>query len=457
MQTSLYHRVGLGGFGALALCLASLFAATPPPLPDQNTSEPRVTPVEAQLLAKAEQLAGSDAFAAVSLLQGAVKQQASAALLFSLGAYQTQTNDLPGAIASFADAVKILPDFRRARLNLAKLLMQSEQYAAALPHLQRLLAASAGKPDAPAAANLGKLWSLTGYCLLATRHATAAEAAYRNALVYQPDNSDTRLGLIQSLLSQENQRAARPLLREELAKNPHQGDLWKLLANAELKNERSDEALKLLECARQLGLADKGMILSIADLYLDRGMAEPALAAYQEVAAFQNASPERLLRGIDALLRLGHLQNASELIQTLEKSPLSLNEEQTVTLRILQARLAQGQDQPASARKIYLGLLEANPLNGKILLALGDLARDQKQFSQALIYYERAEPLPHYKVRALIGQAQVAVEQERFPQAAALLEQSLQLEESPHIRQYLQQIRRLSPAISSPAEIPSRP
>jgi predicted Zn-dependent protease len=457
MQTSQYHRARLLlGFGALILCLASLVAAAATPPANQDASEPKVTPVEAKLLAKAEQLAASDAFAAVSLLQDAIKKQASAALLFSLGAYQTQTNDLPGAIASFAKSVQILPSFRRARLNLAKLLMQSEQYAAALPHLHRLLAAD-GKSDTSGDANIGKLWSLTGYCLLATQHATAAETAYRNALVYQPDNSDTRLGLIQSLLSQENLSAARPLIREELAKNPHQGDLWKLLANAELKNERSDEALKLLECARQLGLADKGMILTIADLYLDRGMAEPALTAYQEVAAFQNAAPERLLRGIDALLRLGHLQNASELIQTLETSRLSLDVEQTTELRILQARLAQRQGQSASARKIYLGLLEANPLDGKILLALGELARDRKDFTQALIHYKRAEPLPHCKVQALIGQAQVAVDQERFQQAAALLEQSLQLEESPHIRQYLQQIRRLIPANSSPAEIPSRP
>ena len=57
--------------------------------------------------------------------------------------------------------------------------------------------------------------------------------------------------------------------------------------------------------------------------------------------------------------------------------------------------------------------------------------------------YERAASTEGSEAEALVRQAQIEVERERYGRAVELLEASLVFDDAPHVTRYLEQVRRL--------------
>ena len=64
-----------------------------------------------------------------------------------------------------------------------------------------------------------------------------------------------------------------------------------------------------------------------------------------------------------------------------------------------------------------------DPANGEALLTLASVLRDQDRANAALSYYVRAEALPMFKERAMIGRAQLEIDRQNYEEALRVLRQ----------------------------------
>jgi predicted Zn-dependent protease len=396
----------------------------------QDRSEPVVTAAEAEALAQAAAAAKADPGAAAALLRAAVTPSASAALPFASAAYAIQAGREAEAVPDLEDALRRLPGFHRARAILARTLLRLQRPADAAHHLRCLLQDNA--PDS------AETWRLLAFALLSGGYASAAESAYRQALVWAPDDPEVNAGLLQSLLEQGRSADVIPLVRDQLRRQPTDPRWWRLLANAQLDRDDSDAALVTLECARFAGTADHDMLAVLGDLNLERGAYAEAATAYLAAAAAE-LPPARLLRAGDALLAAGRTADAARILERLATLTAALDLPARTLLARLRARHAAQEGNSDQAAALLREALALDPLDGEALLLLADLAAAGAPTSaQELL--ERATTIPSCRLRALTGLAHLAVSQRRYGAALGWLEQALALSPDPRLERYRDQV-----------------
>ena len=121
----------------------------------------------------------------------------SAAIDFVLANLQFQNGENAAAAETYEAAISKFPDFRRAHKNLGLLRVQTNDFAGGIEHLSKAI--ELGERD-------GRAFGLLGYCYVNVENYVAAEAAYRNAILQQPDVRDWQLGLARSLVAMEKTR-----------------------------------------------------------------------------------------------------------------------------------------------------------------------------------------------------------------------------------------------------------
>ncbi len=399
--------------------------------------EPDVSPATATLLERAERIAANqDAQAAATLVRNGIATADDApALRFALAKYLVESGRIKDAIAELNNALQEMPAFHRARLNLAQLHLQEGQYGNAAEHLVYLIDHGA--------ADKSQLFTLLGAAHLQQNQAAAAESAYRQALLRRPGSRDARLGLIQALIQQDRLPAARALAREELRRTPESNDMWSLLAQAALVNNHRQDAIEALECARRLDVASADSLATLGDLYANQNMPQEALSVYERITDLQDAPHDRILRGLESFLALGHLSEAAALIARLENERGQLATQQQEKLLLLHADLCRQQGQTDCAIDHYRRVLENDPLNGRALLSLSDLYRQTDALSRAKTLLERAVRQDTFRAAALVRLAHIALAENDETQAVILLERSLDADNNAYVRDYLRRLRRI--------------
>jgi tetratricopeptide (TPR) repeat protein len=184
--------------------------------------EPRVTPEEVALLEEIRPLMADDLPRAEGVLRKQMKPGCSAILDFTLGGIQFQQERFPEARDSYKKAVAKFPSFRRAWRNLGLIHVRNSDHDAAISAFTRMIELGGG--DAYA-------YGLLGYSHSAKQDYQPAEAAYRNALLLQPENTEWRLGLTRCVFKQEKFEDAAALLDVLIARYPDKADLWLLQAH----------------------------------------------------------------------------------------------------------------------------------------------------------------------------------------------------------------------------------
>ena len=188
-----------------------------------SEAEPRMSPEEqAAYREKVVPLLREDAKKALEVVRGMVKPGASAVFDFTLGNLYFQAEDLTNAVMHFEAALAKFPDYRRAQKSLAFALVRSGRYADAIKPLTRTVALGAGD---------GKVFGLLGFAFMDQGRAVSAEAAYSQALVFEPDNVDFKLGLVKSAIATANYDRALALLDELIRQYPDRDNFWTLQAN----------------------------------------------------------------------------------------------------------------------------------------------------------------------------------------------------------------------------------
>ncbi len=373
---------------------------------------------------------------AVPELEKLVKPEASAVFDFTLGNILFQTDDLTNAITRFEAAIAKFPDYRRAQKNLGLVHLRAGNYEAAIRPLSRTV--SLGGADS-------KTFGLLGFAQMNLQRYASAEAAYRQALLFEPDNVDFRLGLVKCQIAQANYDGALALLDELIRQFPERDSFWALQANVYIQKEQPARATVNFEMLRRLGKANAAQLFTLGDLYLAQEVRDLALNAYLEgVEKDGGANPAKALRAAELLVGRGALPEAGKMIARLKAAPTPLTGNDELRLLKLEAKAALAAGEGAQAAVVLEKISERNPLDGEALLLAGDVYARDGQKEKAQLRYETAAKLEGFEADGLLKQAQLKVQGQKYAEAVELLRKAQKSKARDNVQRYLERVEQLA-------------
>jgi tetratricopeptide (TPR) repeat protein len=234
--------------------------------------EPRITKDELALLEKVRPLMEKteDLPKAEAMLKDRIKPDSSAMLDLTLGGIQFQQDRFADAITSFQKAVDKFPSFRRAWKKLGEAQARSNNADGAIKAFTRMIELGGG--DAYS-------YGLLGFVYSQKQDYQAAEAAFRNAMLLQPENAEWRLGLTRSVYRQKKFEDTASLLEVLIARTPDNRDFWMLQAQAYLSMKRPLDAAQDIEAVDAMGKATAAELHWLGDIYVSENLPDLALRA----------------------------------------------------------------------------------------------------------------------------------------------------------------------------------
>ncbi len=416
--------------------------------------EPRIMKKEVAILEKVRPLMADNLSGAQAALQAEMKPDCSAILDFTLGGIYFQQDQLEQALACYNKAVEKFPTFRRAYRNIGLITVRRLEFDAAISAFNRMI--ELGGADA------------YSYGLLAFAHSSKqdfqpAEAAYRNALLLQPSNTEWRLGLTRCVFKEGKYEDAVALLDVLITQFPEKAEFWLLQSYAYLGMKQPTKAAINLESLDVLGASTLDSLYTLGDIYMSEALPQLALGAYTRAVALTSKQPlARSMHAAEVLASRGAGVEARTLVTLIRSTwssgsagsgavdgatdgAITLSDDDTKKLLKLDARLSMAQGGgDASTALVLEEILQLDPLDGEALMLLGQHYARQNQPDRAMLAYERAAGIEQFAPNAKVRQAQILVSQSRFTDAIALLRQSQDLKPREDVARYLEQIERLA-------------
>ena len=400
--------------------------------------EPRVTPEEVALLERIRPLMGTDLRKAGQILEHEMKPDSSAILDFNLGSIAFQQDQTDKALLRYRRAVKKFPSFRRAFRNLGMIYARLGKYDDAIASFTRMIELGGG--DAYS-------YGLLAFAYAAKDDYLAAEAAYRNALLLQPDNTEWRLGLVRCVFKQQKFEDAVSLLDTLIQRYPEKPEFWLLQANAFLGLKQPLRAAVNLECLDRMHKATPDNLVLLGDLYLSEDLADLSAQAYGLALSGEPPLPAaRVIRCAQQLAGKGAFAQARFVNARLRASRQdSLEPADRALLAKLDARIAmaQGEDGPDLVRALE-ETLKLNPLDGDALLLMAQYYTRKTESERAVLFYERAAEIPDFEVQARTRHGQLLVSLGRFNDALPLLRRAQEIKPREDIARYIEQVDRVA-------------
>ena len=399
-------------------------------------AEPQINAEELALLREVIDLMKLNPSAAAAMLQQQTGPHSSASLDFILANLEFQNGELDAAAKHYQSALEKFPDFRRAHKNLGLLRVQQGHCERALTHLSR--AVELGDRD-------GRNYGLMGYCYLDKENYLAAEQAYRNAILAQPDTSDWKLGLARTLLATEQYREAIALFSALIDEQPDDATSWLLQANAYVGLDEPMAAAVNLEAVRMLGKAQTSSLVLLGDIYMNAGMPDLAKSAYLEVVETDGAGTEfsTAYRAAELLIRTRAFGEAQEVLASIDKRyGGELSQEDQLKVLTLRAKVARAQGREGEAAELLESVVQRDGTRGDALLELASYYDSIGERERALLLIEWAQRLESYEYQALLSHAQLRVAAREYAEAAELLRRALQIKREPRVETFLARVQR---------------
>ncbi|MEI7851418.1 MAG: tetratricopeptide repeat protein [Kiritimatiellales bacterium] len=400
--------------------------------------EPRVTAEEIAVLEKIRPLMAEDLKKAEGSLRRQIKPESSAILDFTLGSIYFQQENMIDALDNYLKAITKFPNFRRAWRNVGLIYVRSGKYDEAINAFTRMIELGGG--DAYS-------FGLLGFAYASKQDYQAAEAAYRNALLLQPDNTEWRLGITRCVFKQQKFEDAATLLEVLIARYPDKTDFWSLQAQAYLGMKQPLKAAENLEAVDHLGKSTPESLHTLGDIYLSENLMDLAEGAYVRAVNVETNQPlARPLRSAELLAGRGAVPQAKRVAAHIRKVwDNRMNEVDRRKLLKLEVRLSIAEGgSSAETAGVLEEIIKNNPLDGEALIMLGQHYALQNQPDRAIFYYERAESIEAFEGNAKTRHAQVLVGMGRYMEAVPLLRRALEIKPSDEISAYLRQVERIS-------------
>jgi tetratricopeptide (TPR) repeat protein len=401
--------------------------------------EPRLKPDEIAILEKIRPFMANLAKAEAAL-EEELEPDCSATLDFTLARLQLQQDKLVEALASYQKAVTKFPSFARAWKDLGLLHVRNGRHDEAIHAFTRMM--QLGGAD-------GYAYGLLGIAYTAKQDYQPAEAAFRNALLLQPDNTEWRLRLSLCVLKQEKFQDAATLLDALIARYPEKGDFWLQQAHAFLGMKQPLRAAENLEMLAELGKPTVDSLHTLGDIYLSESLPELALSAYRRAVDRDPKQPSaRPLRAAEALAARGATAQARQLAAHLHTVyDQQMAEPDRRKLLKLEARLsmAEGSDQKETVA-VLEEIVRLDPLEGEALLLLGQYHARNNEPDRAMLYFERAAQVEACEGQSKLRHADVLVKLGRYADAIPLLRRAQELKPREDVARYLEQVERAARA-----------
>ncbi|MDT8397404.1 MAG: tetratricopeptide repeat protein [Pseudomonadales bacterium] len=335
----------------------------------------------------------------------------SPGLNFVIGQILLATEQTDRAEAALLAALQQLPDFVRAHQALGLLYLRAERYVKAREHISK--AATLGGTNAA-------LFGYLGYVNQQTNNFWGAIGAYQQALMLEHDNRQWQQGLLYALMETRQFGSALALVDELLALNDSEPGLWLYRARIALQMEDDELALTSLELAIRLGDTTLANLQACAQLHLRIGSMPRAIELLKAslVAGVDYNYIDQILA---FLIPQEQWAYAGELLAGVRQdwSRLSVQEKSQVLNREASLALADGRQTDALAA--LQQAIELDPGNAEALLQLAGVYAKDRRYIQAELLYQRASAHDSAKERALLGNAQLAIDQVDYPRALSLL------------------------------------
>jgi tetratricopeptide (TPR) repeat protein len=410
------------------------FAGTYAILPDV---EPKPSGSDRVVFEKVQPLMATNRDEARRQLEKASAETPSALVDLTLGNLAFEAGDLDEAGRRYEAAIEKFPPFRRAVRALGLVRFRQGKFEDAAKWLTRSI--ELGTVD-------GLSYGLLATCLSGAGDFVAAESAFRNAILFQPDNQDWRLGLARCAFKQKKYGEASALLETMIARQPGRSELWQLQASALLGLGERAKAAENLEVVHRLGKAKPDTLYTLGDLYAADANWDLAADAYRRgVAADPQQPPSAALRSAETLSQRGALEQAKSLTKEIASTlGPSLNGEDRRRLLRLQARIAVSEGSNDEAVKVLEEVVAADPLDGDALILLGQHAAKAGDVERARLHYERAAGIDAFEAQAKTRLAQLLAGQGKYQEAIPLLKRAQEIKPREEIARYLEQVERLA-------------
>jgi len=402
--------------------------------------EPKMQPTELDTYRKivVPALTNSDPKKAIAALAGLVGPRASAVFDFTLGNVYFQQEDLTNAARHFEAAIAKEPDYRRAQKNLAFALVRNGKYAEAIKPLTRTIALGGGD---------GKVFGLLGFACLSQGRNVSAESAYRQALVFEPENLDFKLGLVKSSIGTANYDYALSLLDELIMQYPERDTFWTLQANLYIQKEQPARAAISLEMLRRLGKAAPQSLYLLGDLYMAQESRDLALGAYLEALDKDNGqNPAKALRPAQILVSRGAWDEARQLFARIRAAGIPLSAADELKLLKFESKVAMSTGSGEKAIETLEQIIQKDPLDAEALLLAGDYYSKHDQKEKAEFRYQTAAGISGYEADAFVKHAQLLVQSQKYNQAVELLKKAQKAKPRDNVQRYLEKVEQLSRA-----------
>jgi tetratricopeptide (TPR) repeat protein len=400
--------------------------------------EPRLTPEEVAILEKIRPLMAEELSRAEATLIKQLKPDCSATLDFTLGSIQFQQEKMTDALSNYQKAVAKFPGFRRAWRNLGLIYVRDGKHDDAINAFTRMIELGGG--DAYS-------YGLLGFAYAAKLDYQAAEAAYRNALLLQPENTEWRLGITRCVFKQQKFEDAVTLLEVLIGRHPEKIDFWLLQAQAYLGMKQPLKAAENLEAVDYLGKSTVDSLYTLGDIYANEQLMDLAARAYVRAIDVDASQPRvRPLQSVELLAARGALPQARQVVTHIrEVWEKQMVETDRRKLLKLEARLSMADGTGSSdTARVLEEIVKLDPLDGEALMLLGQHYSGQNEFDRAIFYYERAESLDSFEVRAKIRHAQVLVGMGRYTEAIPHLRRAQEVKPHDDVARYLEQVERIA-------------
>jgi len=395
--------------------------------------EPKVSEEENQLLADIGELMANDRKAAAARLLQSLHSESSPALIFVLGSLYFQDGNLPAAEKAFKMAIERYEPFRRAYKNLALLYVQKNDLKSALAPLQRAI--GLGESDS-------RSFGLLAACYMDKEQYIAAEAAYRQAFLLDPDNKDWKTGLVNALASLDKFAEAAAMLDVLLADEPDNARYLNLQADCYRGMGQPLKAATNLEILRYLDKADDGALDLLGNLYLEQKLYVPALGAFLRASEKSEGSNfDRSLKTAKILTDYGALAEAQKYIDSIRDTS-ALDTEQAIALDTIKAKALRAQDRQEEAATLLTSLVERDPLNGEALIELALYHERNDDMAKAKFYFDRALKVESSAYSANLNYGKMLVRQSKANDALPKLKRALELKPSDGLEVFIRQVER---------------
>jgi tetratricopeptide (TPR) repeat protein len=333
----------------------------------------------------------------------------SATILYVIGhSYFALEKYLPAETA-FRLALVAVPDHVRAHESLGLLYLRTERHDDAREHLARAVELGS---------NTAHLHEAMAYVEQTARRYWAAAAAFQRALALEPDDRDVQRGLLLALTETRDVAKARMLVEQLLRAEPHDRDLWLYRARIALLANDQAAALASLETALRLGDDSAANRRACITLHLEAGNIARAVELLRGSSArgFDFALVDRALVW---LADAGDWDSFRLLLDSVDRATLGGAEQSRLLTR--RARLAEHDGNRRAAATALQEAVTLHPSNAEALLMLGQLRRAERDYGHADLLLRRASDYPEVRADALLARADVAIGEENYEAALALL------------------------------------